>query len=94
MKVKSSKFGAHQIRYLELSENGLLLNTTDVLSVLGVTERPQGSDIASPCLDLTSAISITSGQSVEFTEWINETFYGYSKQTLIRPTCDDSWSFG
>lgn len=93
MNVKNTQYKEHTIRYLELPDNDLLLNTKDVLSVAGIKERPQGSDLAESCIDLTSAVTAVAGNSVDFATWLNETFSGYNLQTQLRPKCDDEWNF-
>lgn len=93
MNVKNAQYKEHTIRYLELPDNELLLNTKDVLTVLGISERQQGSDLAESCLDLTSAVTAAARNSDDFVMWLNETFSGYNLQTLLRPKYDDEWNF-
>jgi hypothetical protein len=82
-----------QIRFLELPPNGLLLNTKDVCRVLGITERPDGTELSQPSLDLASAIGIAAGRDEDFALWLNERFVQYNPQSLVRPNLDDDWTF-
>ena len=93
MNMHKAQFREHQIRFLELQDNDLLLNTKDVLAVLGINDRPQGSDLSEPHLDLTSAVGVSNGKDDDFSIWLNETFSGYNLETLVRPSCDDEWNF-
>ncbi len=93
MNVQQKKFQKSAIRYLELPKRGLLLNTKDVLAVLHITERPEGSVLAESCLDLTSAIREASRHNTDFAKWLNETFASYNPEALVHPSCDDGWNF-
>jgi len=92
MNVKNTQYKGKTIRYLVLPDNGLLLNTTDVLGIMGIGVRPQGSDLAQPCLDLASAITVA-GSNNDFATWLIETFENYSSETPVIPRCDDDWNF-
>ena len=93
MNVQQKKFQNTTIRYLELAKRDLLLNTKDVLGVLHITERPEGSVLAESCLDLTSAISEASRNNTDFAKWLNETFAGYNPEALAHLSCDHEWNF-
>lgn len=93
MNVQQKEFRHRVIRYLELPDNDLLLNTKDVLAVLGITDRPQGSALAEPCLDLVSAVTVAAGNNNDFAMWLNESFASYNVETLVHPNCDDEWNF-
>lgn len=93
MKVRQKSYQKNTIRYLELPENDLLLNTKDVLAALGVADRPQGSVLAEPCIDLASAMTAALGTDAALAEWLIEEFGGYKKETLVHPQCGDDWIF-
>jgi len=93
MNVQQKEFRNSTIRYLELPDKDLLLNTKDVLAVLGITDRPQGSDLAGSCLDLASAVNVAIGNNDDFAIWLIGSFAGYNQVTLLRPNCEDEWNF-
>ena len=93
MNVQKKEFRNSTIRFLELPDNDLLLNTKDVLAVLAITDRPEGSDLAEPCLDLVSAVNMASGNNDDFAMWLNESFAAYNLETLVHPNCEDEWNF-
>lgn len=93
MKVRIERFKGNDIKWMEVSDSGVLFNTKDVLNVVGVVERPEGSDLSEPCIDLTSAILISTGNREEFAAWLIDRFSGYDKEVLVRPKeLDDEWS--
>jgi hypothetical protein len=94
MRVLQKTYRNNTIRYLELPENGLLLNTRDVLVILGVADRPQGTALAEPCLDLTSAEMVALESDLDFAEWLMREFGGYNRETGVLPNCTDDWNFG
>jgi prophage antirepressor-like protein len=85
-------FSGHEIRVLDRTPHGLLLNTVDVCSILGITDRQSGTDLGQPCLDLVTAMNLALGRNHAFVEWLIETFNGHPVETLVRPTCDYDWS--
>ena len=93
MNVQKKEFRNSTIRYLELPDNDLLLNTKDVLAVLAITDRPQGGNLAEPCLDLASSVNVASGSNDDFAMWLNESFADYNLETLVHPNCEDEWNF-
>jgi len=93
MRVQQKTYQNNTIRYLELRDNDLLLNTTDVLGVLEATDRPEGSVLAEPCLDLASAEIVSLGSNRDFAEWLMRKFSGYKRKALVHPGCTDEWIF-
>ena len=93
MNIKQKRFQNRIIRYLELPKKDLLLNTKDVLAVLHITKRPEGSVLAGSCLDLASAVRLAAGKDAAFARWLNEAFAGYNLELLVHPKCDDEWNF-
>lgn len=93
MIIRFSEYHDSRIRFITLSDNGLLLNTIDVCSVLGITDRPADSVLSLPCLDLASAVIVASAQDIDFAMWLNENFASYNSQQLLHPQCDDNWEF-
>ena len=93
MNVQKKEFRNSTIRYLELPDNDLLLNTKDVLAVLAITDRPQGGNLAEPCLDLASAVNVASGNNNDFAMWLNKSFAEYNLETSVHPNCEDEWNF-
>lgn len=94
MKIKEKTYKDTKLRFIEILENGLLLNTKDFCKILKISERELNSELSSPSLDLVSAINITlSEQDKEFSEWLIMSFDGYDRETLIRPNSDDDWNF-
>lgn len=93
MNVSTADYNGDTIRYIELSDNGLVLNTLDVCRVLKITERPAGSELAHPSLDLASAILVAGGYDQDFMEWLLEKFGGYRQERSLRSQSDDDWNF-
>lgn len=93
MIIQFSEYHDSRIRFITLPDNGLLLNTIDVCSILGITDRPAGSVLSLPCLDLASAVIEAGAQNIDFAMWLNETFASYNSQQLLYPQCDDNWKF-
>ena len=89
MNVNTKQYRQYALRYLELPDNGLLLNTKDVLDILGIDECPKGGELSQPCLDLASAVMLASSSDVNFAMWLNEAFFVYNPETLVRSICDD-----
>lgn len=90
MVVHISNYKGIKIRFVSLPNNGLLLNTKDVCSVLKINNRPAGSVLSGPCIDLAGAINVAASDT-DFGMWLNETFANYNPQTLVHPQCDDDW---
>lgn len=88
MENKTAKFNGTIIRYVTFGKDGndLLLNTEDVCGVLGITERPEGTDLALKDMDLASAgVYAVSYDNSNFFEWLQEEFTGYNLEVLLRP---------
>lgn len=92
MRMFTAHFSGHEIRVLDLAPHGLLLNTVDVCSILGIPDRQPGTDLGQPCLDLVTATNLAIGRNQDFVEWLIETFDGHPVETMVRPICDDDWS--
>lgn len=90
MVVHTSVYKGVKVRFINLPDNGLLLNTKDICSVLKVTNRPVGTVLSGPCIDLASAINVAASNT-DFVMWLNGTFANYDLQTLVHPQCDDDW---
>jgi hypothetical protein len=59
--------------------------------VLGINERPEGTDLAQKDMDLASGgVYALKCENVKFFEWLQEEFAGYSLEVLVRPS-DRSW---
>ena len=93
MRVQQKTYRNNTIRYLELPKNDLLLNTKDVLAILGVADRSQGSALAESCLDLASAEMVALESDLDFAEWLMREFGGYNRETGVHPDCTDDWIF-
>lgn len=93
MTVQTVNYKTSKIRFLTLPDNGLLLNTRDICSALGITDRPAGTDLSQPCLDLASAVNIAAAYDPDFAMWLNKTFASYNLQQVVRPLCNDDWKF-
>ena len=93
LNVQTAEYNGQRIRFLEVPPNGLLLNTKDVCMVLRITERPDGTELSQPSLDLASAIGVAAGRDEDVALWLNERFARYNPQTSARPTLDDDWIF-
>lgn len=88
MDNKIADFNGTNIRYVSFGKDGndLLLNTEDVCRVLGITERPEGTDLGLKDMDLASAgVYAMKYDNVKFFEWLQEEFAGYSLEVLLRP---------
>lgn len=81
-----------KIRFITLPDNGLLLNTRDICSALGITDRPAGTDLSQPSLDLVSAVIIAASLNSDYAMWLNESFINYKSQQFVHPHCDELWS--
>lgn len=95
MNVQKINYEKNTIRYQVVSDNGILLNTKDVCSVLNITMRTAGGIFCEPCMDVAEVIeaALTDGHDdVEFLDWLEVTFIGYELRTPIRPNCDDDWN--
>lgn len=91
--ILQADYNSMLIRVMKLPGNGLLLNTKDVCQVLDITHRPAGSELASPCLDIASAVKIASScDDDDFAMWVSEAFFGYALETLVHPRVDDDWN--
>ena len=86
-----ANYAGESISCLRLPDNDLLLKTQDVCRILGISNRPAGSALDQPCLDLASAINLASPDD-QFAMWLTETFAGYNPETLVHPQCDDDWN--
>lgn len=88
MEPKRLNFNKATVRYYAFGEadRDLLLDTADVCKILGISQRPEGSDLASKYIDLQSAsVYAMQGGNIEFYEWLGESFAGYSLEVLVRP---------
>ena len=93
METKTAYFNNTPIRYYTFGKDNrdLLLNTADICKILGITERPEESDLAEQDIDLASAgVYAMNNENVKFFEWLQEEFAGYSLEVLVRPS-DRSW---
>ena len=93
METSVANYQGKPISFLILAGNDLVLRTIDVCGVLGIVDRPGGSVLGQPCLDLASAVNLALAQDPEFAMWLNETFVGYNLETLVHPRCADNWNF-
>ena len=93
MDPQTAEYNGQQIRFLEGPDNGLLLNTKDVCGVLGITERPDGTELSQPSLGLASAIGVAVARDEDFALWLDERFARYNPQALDHPNLDDDWTF-
>lgn len=84
MQSSTTEYEGHRIRSLEVPPNGLLLNTADILTILG-QEGEMGTDLGEPSLDLAGATRLAFACNDEFGEWLVDTFAGYSLETPVRP---------
>jgi hypothetical protein len=85
---KTAAFNGTIIRYVTFGKDGndLLLNTEDICRVLGITDRPEGTDLALKDMDLQSAgVFALRYDKHLFFEWLQEEFAGYSLEVLLRP---------
>ncbi len=63
-----------------------MLNTEDVCNVLDNVERPEGTDLDAPSLDLTSAVTLAlQNNDEDLGMWLNERFAQYDQETPVRP---------
>lgn len=93
MKVMVENFKGNIVKWIEVSDSGVLFNTKDILDVLGVVERPENSELSDSCIDLARAILISSEIREDFTDWLVDRFSGYDNEVFLRPKClDDEWS--
>lgn len=92
MTVQTVDYKTSKIRFLTLPDNGLLLNTRDICSALEITDRPAGTDLSQPCLDLASAVNVAASLDSYFAMWLNESFINYNSQQFVHPHCDELWS--
>jgi prophage antirepressor-like protein len=92
MTFQAIDYKTSKIRFITLPDNGLLLNTRDICSALGITDRPAGSDLSQPSLDLASAVIVAASLDSDFAMWLNESFTNYNSQQLVHPHCDELWS--
>lgn len=93
MNVEKANYKGNLIRYMIVSDNGILLNTKDVCAVL-CASGTCGETFKDACMDIASVIkaAFTEGRDeAEFVDWLEETFVGYELRTPIRPNCDDDW---
>ena len=88
MDVFIAEYNGIPVRFLKLPDKGLLLNTADLCKILRITNRSTDEDLGLPWLDLVSAVSIASTRSIDFSQWLNETFGGYKMETSDRATWD------
>ena len=87
MENKTADFNGTTIRYITFGNDGndLLLNTEDVCKVLGITEHREGTDMALQDMDLGQrGVYAVKYDNVEFFEWLQEEFAGYSLEVLLR----------
>ena len=90
--IETAQFQGNDIRYIKNSDNSILFNTMDLLRIIGVNERPDGSYLAKPCLDLVAAIGTSFDHNDELAEWFASTFTGCEATTSDMPDTDDEWS--
>ena len=93
MTVQFADYNTCRIRFRTLPENGLLLYTSDICSVLEITDRPAGSVLSTPYMDLASAVIVAGEKDIDFAMWLNETFASYNLEQQVHPQCDDDWKF-
>lgn len=82
MQSSSTEYEGQRIRFLEIPPDGLLLNTEDVLAIVG-EEGEEGTDLGQPSLDLASATRLAFAYDEKFGEWLIDTFGGYSSETSV-----------
>lgn len=83
---KTPAFNPTMIRYVTFGTDGndLLLNTEDICKVLGITERPEGTDLALKGMDLQSAgLYALRYDNNELFEWLQEQFAGYAPRLCL-----------
>lgn len=93
METSISNYKGRPVSFLKLPDNHVLLKTIDICDILEIDERPTGTVIAQPCLDLASAVNLALANDPEFAMWLNETFAGFNPETSVHPKCDDNWKF-
>ncbi len=92
MEVMTYEYNGKPVTYMKLSGNDLLLKTTDVCGILGITDRPAGTELSQPSLNLVSAIRIADSHNTDFSMWLMESFGRYNVETLVHPNVDDDWN--
>jgi hypothetical protein len=89
--VKRTSYAGQRLRFLELPGGGLLLNTSDVCAIAGITQRKAGSLLAQSCLSLDDVLLATTRHHIDFVQWLLVKFADYEMGAERRPKCDDDW---
>ena len=55
MSMEKYVYAGKPIKTFKFSNNGIYLNTKDLCNILDIKERPKGSVLSIPCLDLAGA---------------------------------------
>ncbi len=95
MKTQTTNYKEQSIRFTIVSDNGILLNTTDICRCLCISERLPDGIFSESCMDIVGVIEacLSNGKNeVEFVDWLEKQFVGYEMRTPIRPNCDDDWN--
>lgn len=90
--IETAQFQGNDLRYMKNPDNSILFNTMDLLRIIGVSERPAGSYLSMPCLDLVAAIGTAYDHNEDLAEWFTSTFSSYEATTSVIPDTDDDWS--
>jgi len=94
MQVQTAEYREQTIRYLIVSDNGILFNTLDVCRVLQIPRRPPGTILYASCINMVGIIktALTDGrEEMELVEWLEKNFIGFEIETPVAAEYDEDW---
>lgn len=95
MPIKEYTYDKKIIKTFEVSDNGIFFNTKDLCNILNIKERPKGSTLSIPCLDLAgTVIEAIRFKNIDFAEWLIENFsnkYKLETPIIIKSGLNDDW---
>lgn len=94
MPIEKYIYDEKPIRTFKFPDNGIWFNTKDICNILNIKERPEGSTLSLPCLDLAGVmIEAIKSKNIDFVEWLIIKFSKYKLETpiIINSNLNDDW---
>lgn len=90
--VRRVSYSGRALRFLELPERELLLNTKDVCALAGIPDRSGRPLLHYACLNLAGAVWVATDVNPDFAQWL--ILFFRDKRSLTKPAlpCDDEWT--
>jgi len=94
MPIEKYKYDEKTIKTFKFSDGGILFNTIDLCIILNIKDRPEGSILSNPCIDLAgAALEALGSNNIDFAEWLIIKFSKYKLETpiIINSKLNDNW---